>query len=228
MRHRARQRMVALAVVPVACAFLVVTAGPAAAHEQRKIGNFQVEVGWGDEPTYAGFKNSVQFILKDADDNPVTDLGDTLKVEVKSGDQTAQFPLVPNFSVGPDAEGDPGDYRAWFVPTRPGTYSFHFTGTIRGQAVDETFTSSETTFDDVADPSQIEFPAKDPTTGQLSDRLDRETTRVSDSANAAAVSASKAKDEANTARTIGVIALVVGVVALGVGAVALFRRPSSG
>jgi hypothetical protein len=226
MRHRARRRVIALAI-PFACVFTLITAGPASAHEQRKVGTFQVEVGWGDEPTYAGFKNSVQFILHDADDKPVTDLGDTLKVEAKSGDQTAQLPLVPNFSLGPDAAGDPGDYRAWLVPTRPGTYSFHFTGTIRGQAVDETFTSSETTFDDVADPSAVEFPAKDPTVGQVNDRLDRETARVGDSANAATTRANKAKDDAGTARTIAIAGVGVGVVALVLSAFAFRRRSSA-
>ena len=175
MRDHKRRRALVLAAISCVPLSVVAMASPAAAHEQRDIAGLHAEVGWGIEPTYAGFQNSVQLILTDANDQPVTDLGDTLNVAVTSGNQTTELPVVPDFSLGPDVDGDPGDYRAWIVPTRPGTYSFHFTGTIRGQAVDETFTSSETTFDDVADPTAIEVPAKDPTIGQLADKVDRDT-----------------------------------------------------
>src|SRR5205807_2256065 len=145
--------------------------------ETRTIANqYSVEVGWGDEPPYAGFKNSVQLLLKDTKDKPVTDLGDTLKVEVSTGTQKMTLPIVPNFEVGGD--GTPGDYRAWLVPTRPGTYTFHFTGTIHGDAIDASFTSSDTTFDEITSATDVEFPAKDPTIGDLSQRVTREDARL--------------------------------------------------
>jgi hypothetical protein len=131
----------ALIVGFVAFATGVITAAPADAHEQRDIGPYHVEVGFGDEPPYAGFPNSVQFILTDAKTGkPVTNLGNSLKVAVTYGTKTEPLALVPNFEVGGD--GVPGDYRAWFIPTAPGTYAFHFTGSIQGTNVDETFTSS--------------------------------------------------------------------------------------
>jgi hypothetical protein len=46
---------------------------------------------------------------------------------------------APFFEVG--EWGTPGDYRAFFIPTAPGGYSFHFTGTIKGQKIDQTFKS---------------------------------------------------------------------------------------
>jgi hypothetical protein len=62
------------------------SAGPASAHEERKVGNYVFHVGFGDEPAYAGAKNSVQMLLHDAKtDKPVTDLGDSLKVDVTQG-----------------------------------------------------------------------------------------------------------------------------------------------
>src|SRR5436853_7637087 len=57
------------------------------AHEERKVGPYQVAVGWADEPTYVGFKNAVEIILKDAKGKPVLNLGDSLKVEVVFGQQ---------------------------------------------------------------------------------------------------------------------------------------------
>jgi hypothetical protein len=199
-------------------------AGPASAHEERTIGRYHVEVGFGDEPAYTGDKNSVQLVLHDANDKPVVDLGDTLKVDVSqagSADdaQKLSLSMEPNFEVGGD--GTPGDYRAWFIPTAPGDYTFHFTGSIKGQKVDQKFTSSPTTFDAVQDPTQVEFPAKDPTTGQLADRVDRETQRL----NAALADARKqAKDEAGTARLIAIAGVVVGVIGLAAAGYALGRK----
>ena len=216
-RRTIRSLTVALGV---ATGLLALGAAPASAHEARKVGTYNVEVGFGDEPAYAGDKNSVVLFLHDANDKPVADLGDTLKVDVSTGSDDSQklsMTMEPNFEVGEDASGTPGDYRAWFIPTAPGPYTFHFTGTIKGQRVDQKFTSSPTTFDEVQDPAQVEFPSKDPTTGQLSVRLDRETQRL----NAALVdSRRQAKDEAGTARLIAIVGLVVGV--LGLAAAAFF------
>ena len=200
------------------------SAGPASAHEARKIGKYDVEVGFGDEPAYTGDKNSVQLLLNEANDKPVVDLGDTLKVDITTGSSTddtqkLSMTMQPNFEVGGD--GTPGDYRAWFVPTAPGPYTFHFTGSIKGQAVDEKFTSSPTTFDEVQDPAQVEFPIKDPTTGQLTARVDRETQRLN---TALADARRQAKDEAGTALLIAIVGVVVGVLGLAAAGYALRKR----
>ena len=200
---------------------LAVTAGlavgdaiPAFAHEGRATGAFQVAVGWGEEPAYTGFKNSVQVTLSEANGGPpVTDLGDSLKVEVSKGSDTITLPLEANFRVG--ASGTPGDYRAWLTPTRPGTYTFRVVGTVRGQSVDESFTSSSTTFNDVEDVANIQFPAKDPSPGQLATRIEREIPR------AVEAGLRQADDQVNSARTLAVVAMVVGALALVTAAAAL-------
>src|SRR5438309_4948203 len=46
----------------------MVTVAPALAHEERTVVKFHVAVGFGDEPAYAGQKNSVQMFLHDAKD----------------------------------------------------------------------------------------------------------------------------------------------------------------
>jgi hypothetical protein len=221
-----RKRIASIAAA-VGLAGMLVTftgAGPASAHEQRRIGKYHVEVGFGDEPAYTGEKNSVQLLLNDANDKPVVDLGDTLKVDVTqagSTDDTQKLSMTmgPNFEVGGD--GTPGDYRAWFIPTAPGPYTFHFTGSIKGQAVDEKFTSSPTTFDEVQDPAQVEFPAKDPTTGQLSARVDRENQRLNQ---ALADTRRQARDEAGTARLIAIVGVVVGALGLAAAGYGLSRK----
>jgi hypothetical protein len=196
-------------------------AGPALAHEERRVGKYHFAVGFGDEPAYAGQKNSVQLILAGPKDQPVVDLTDTLKVEVMFGGLKQELPLQPDFEVG--EFGNPGDYRAWFFPTRAGAYTFHFFGTIKGQSVDESFTSSPTTFAEVTDPSQVEFPVKDPTVAQVAQRIDREFPRVS---TALADQGRSAKKSANSAKTIGYVGLGVGImgVILAIAALAMGRR----
>ncbi|MBV8160855.1 MAG: hypothetical protein JO265_08030 [Acidimicrobiia bacterium] len=108
------------------------------------------------------------------------------------------------------------------MPTVPGNYTFHFTGTVNGQNIDEKFTSSDSTFDTVQDPTGIQFPAKAPSNGQLAQSISRLDTRASSQAK-------DAKDSASTAKTLGLVGIVVAVL---LGGAALFvgigarRRPA--
>ena len=212
MRTLTRGALTALIVAAIG----LLAAAPASAHEGRTVnGKYSFVVGWGDEPAYNGFKNSVQLILSDTGHHAITDLGDTLKVEVISGAQKVTLPFEPNFEVG--EFGEPGDYRAWLVPTKPGGYSFHITGTIRGDAIDQTFTSGDKTFDEIKSVSEVEFPSKDPTTGELATRLQR----VEDRATKAADHAS---DSASSARVLAIVGIALGVAGIVIAVVGARRR----
>ena len=202
---------------------LVLLAGPAAAHEERQVGGFHMAVGFGQEPAYAGQPNSVQLLLSKGD-KPVTDLGDTLSVSVGFGDQSKDVSVEPFFEIG--EFGTPGDYRAWFIPTRAGQYSFHLTGTIHGTKIDETFTSGPKTFDDAVSPADVEFPVQDPTNGELADRLDREIPRLEASIAAVKSSAASAADDACSARNLALVGVVLGALGLiaGIAGIAFARR----
>ena len=200
-------------------------AGPAAAHEGRHVGGLDVVVGFGEEPAYAGQPNGVMLLLSKGG-TPVTDLGDTLSVTVGFGDQTNDLSMEPFFEIG--EFGTPGDYRAWFIPTRAGQYSFHFTGTIRGTKIDETFTSGPNTFDDVVSPTDVEFPVQDPTNGELADRIDREIPRLEASISDLKASVGSATDDASGARTLALVGVVLGALGLiaAIAAIAMTRRTS--
>jgi hypothetical protein len=217
-----RKRLMLPAVAALSGAIGLLGAAPALAHEGRKLGDLEMEVGFGAEPAYAGEVNSVQLLLIH-DGKPVVDLGDTLEVEVTFGEQTQQFPIEPFFEPG--EFGTPGDYRAWFIPTRSGQYAFHFFGTIDGEKVDETFTSGPKTFGDVESPQSVQFPEQDPSAGELADRIDRVEPRLTDAiaeARTEAVGqAEAAAHDASTARTLGLIGLVVGTIGLLVAIAAL-------
>jgi len=197
---------------------LLLTAAPALAHEGRNLGDLEMVVGWGTEPAYAGDVNSVQLLLVHHGE-PVVDLGDTLDVEVTFGDVTEPFTLEPFFEEG--EFGTPGDYRAFLIPTEPGQYSFHFSGTIDGEEVDETFTSGPGTFDDVENPQSAEFPVELPTTGELAERIDREVPRLTSSVGDVQAAANEAADDASSSKTLGLIGIIVGAVGLLVAIVAL-------
>jgi hypothetical protein len=215
-----RRRLLAAMVAATLAGLLIpLLASPASAHEAKTVGKYHFVVGFGDEPAYAGEKNSVQLILADANDKPVTDLTDTLKVEVTTGTaEPLQLAMEPYFEVG--EFGTPGDYRAFFIPTAPGSYSFHFTGAIKGQKIDQTFKSGPQTFSDMEDPAQVQYPVQQPTGGQLATRADRETARI----NAALTQErDQAKDDAASARTLAIVGLIVGALGLLIGTIALMR-----
>jgi hypothetical protein len=129
----------AVVVAVVAVLLVVPLAGSASAHEEHKVDRYTVEVGFGTEPAYAGIINSVQLIISN-NGKPVTGARG-LKVAVSTGDaEPRQMPLEPYF--GADF-GDPGDYRAFFIPTTPGAYTFKVTGTLGGKKVDQSYTSGK-------------------------------------------------------------------------------------
>jgi len=192
---------------------------PASAHEVRTVGAYQFTVGWLHEPAYADEQNAVQFLLKDSRGNPVADLGDTVKVEVIY--QTQKMPALSlNPTFDPDTGlGMPGEYLASIIPTRPGKYTFHFTGSVKGQSVDQSFTSSPTTFDEVKEPTAVEFPAQDPTRAQVSQRLDRFDSRL-------AAAQTSAKNDADLARNLAIAAIVLGALGTVALIITLGRRTS--
>jgi hypothetical protein len=214
-----RRLLAAMVATTLAGLLIPLLASPASAHQAKTVGKYHFVVGFGDEPAYAGEKNSVQLILADAKDQPVTELTDTLKVAVTSGNaEPLQLAMEPFFEVG--EFGTPGDYRAFFIPTAPGTYSFHFTGAIKGQKIDQTFKSGPDSFSDIEDPAQVQYPVKQPTGGQLATRADRETARINV---ALAAERDQANSDAASARTLATLGLVVGVLGLVAGGVALAR-----
>jgi hypothetical protein len=198
---------------------LLLPATPALAHAEHDEGDLVFAVGFADEPAYAGQPNAATMIVTHHEE-PVTDLapGD-LEVEIGFGGQTTVVEAVPAFEVG--EWGTPGEYRAPFIPSEPGAYTFHVTGTVDGEAVDFSMTSGAKTFDEVQDPAAAMFPAMDsPTNTDLATKIDQGDAR----ADAAIASANDAVDQA---RLVALIAVVVAIVALGLAIAALRGRKGS-
>ena len=194
---------------------VLVPALSASAHVAKNFGPVHMEMGFGTEPGYAGQPNSV-FLGIDRNGKPVVDLTDTLKVNVFYGSESIDLPLVPNFEVGGD--GTPGDYRAWFIPSQAGPYTFHLSGTVDGTKVDWTASSSPSTFDTIQAPADASFPKVSALTNpQLSELISKQSARLQasiDSANSAAKSA----------RTAAVAGIAIGALGLAIAVLALRRK----
>ena len=207
--------------VAVAGSVLGLFAAPALAHGSYDKGDLSIVTGFATEPAYINQPNAVQLVIGRAG-NAVTDLqpGD-LAVTVEFGGQSTELNLEPQFEVG--EWGTPGDYRAAFIPTQPGKYTFSIKGTVDGEKVDYSMTSGPKTFSEVEDTAPAMFPAENaPSTADLATRIDAETARID---NAIA----SANDAADSARTLAIVAGVIAVIAVVVAIVAVARsRRSSG
>jgi hypothetical protein len=227
-------RLVRVMVVLGAAALLAaMAAAPASAHAEKKAGRYALVVGFGTEPAYAGQPNSLQVIIT-RDGEPATDLAgqlDGLMAHAYYGRkahpklENAMMPLEPHFG---DGWGTPGDYRSFFVPTQAGAYTFTLKGKLGGQKIDLVVPSGPETFGDVNDPAKAAFPAvKDPTTAQLAQRLDRETTRLNGTVAAATAAQRAARETADQARLLAFGGVLVGLVGLVVAALAWGRRTAA-
>ncbi|MEX0984605.1 MAG: hypothetical protein WD096_06100 [Actinomycetota bacterium] len=198
-----------------AIALAALPARAALAHGDADDGPISVVLGFGTEPAYAGLPNSVQVLLEH-DGEPVTGATD-LTVDVTYGDQTATFGLEPHPA---SSGGAPGEYRASFVPSQPGPYTFHVMGDVQGEAIDIEMTSGADTFAEVQATTAASFPAVDaPSAEELAGRLGTESARVTAAMEVAA------HDAAGPRRT-AIIGLAVGAIGVitGIGGLAASRR----
>ena len=220
-----RLRCMPLAGLTAASLLISLALAPAvAAHTGVEIGDYLVEVGWRNEPAFVGQPNAVQVTVRNHhDEQPIVDLGaDDLSVVVSTADaDSPSLPLVPAFDAQA-GDGPLGEYAAAILPTAPGDYTFHITGSIHETAVDLTLTSGGETFDPVMGSSDLEFPAKLPNLTEVATRLDRIDARIvalqsSDPGSAALAAAQEASDAARTAAASADRALLVGTLLGGAG-----------
>jgi hypothetical protein len=178
----------------VALIALLVVPATAFAHERRTIGNgkYDVTVGWDTEPSYVGIKNGASIRIAQGGSNPavpVEGADKTLKVQIRQGATTKEFPLRAVF-------GQPGYYVADILPTRDGDYQWTFVGSINSDQINEKFDTADGKFDKVNPATALEFPQALPDPSQES----------------AAVNAAQA--DAQSARTLAMAGIGVGVLGL--------------
>ncbi|HVE92789.1 MAG TPA: FixH family protein [Actinomycetota bacterium] len=183
-------------------AAVILSAGPAAAHETKPAGPLRVAVGWSTEPPYAGLANAVEVTVTDAAGRPATDA--SLNVVVTFGPRSSSaLPLAAT-------PGTPGRYAVTLVPTRPGDYAFRVTGQAAGQAVDLNYTSREKMIEPVLSSGSAQFPSREPSAAELASRTQRLSSRV----DSALADAARARLETKVVAVAALLALVLSVVSL--------------
>ena len=146
------------------------TYGVAVAHEHRTVGDYHIEFGWQVEPAIVGLINGPEVYIEPADESLSAEevlqgVEVALEVEVTFG------PASRALALEPDSE-EVGHYTADLIPTRPGDYSFHLTGTIGETVVDEVFTSADGQFGSVDPASDLQFPEPQPDVQELLQRIE--------------------------------------------------------
>jgi len=199
------RRLRAVAAAGVASAFLLLaTVVPAFAHQQVDFGPYHLEIGFIDEPVYVGDKSGLEFdVFKGSD--PVAGLEQTLKAQVIYQGQTRDL------DIQPETDDSDNFYRAYFIPTAAGPYTFHIYGTIEGMPFDNSYTSSPTGFDEVQDAAPGEFPVQLPTLAELQ---------------ANAQKGADAASQVTIALLLGGAGVVIGLFGVGL-ALAARRRPAA-
>jgi hypothetical protein len=185
---------------------LLVVPTSALAHERRTIANgkYDVVVGWDVEPAYQGQKNAASIRISEAGSNPavpVEGAEKSLKVQIRQGATTREFPLRAVF-------GQKGYYVADIVPTREGDYIWTFTGSINGDPVNDAFDTADGKFNGVESISALQFPQAlaDPSQG--------------------IAAAQAAQADAQSARAFAYAGILVGVLGAALAGWAIFRaRP---
>lgn len=187
-------------------ASIILVAAPVSAHEHRGVGHMQTVVGWLDEPAFADTVNGVSFRAAH-DEGPIT--GAKLKADVRFGSEAEVLTLTLNPAVR-----DPGHYKAEFIPTRAGSYTFRIYGTLDGEAFNQTFTSGPKTFDEISSSADLQFPKKDPSRGELADKAVATDARIAD----ARTAVTRARDKADVAWILGIVGIALGAAGLILGA----------
>ncbi len=195
----------ALVPLTLMLVLLSLNAPGASAHVEVDVGDgqYMMEIGFRDEPAFLGQPNAIFIHVEEygtGGTEPVEGLAATLTAEVTKDGKTFSPALVPM--------GD-GTYEGAFVPTEVGDYSFRISGTIGDATVDETVSSSPTTFNSVEPLSSIEFPVAQPDVAQFQADLQ------------------SAKADAAIARTLGIAGIAAGLLGLIVAAVAFARSGRS-
>lgn len=197
------------AITIVALIFTSLMPLTASAHENRKVGKYQLTVGFITEPPIEGVKNGVDLRVTNTETNqPVEGVEKTVKVAIayKATKKTMEIRTLFR---------DPGHYTADLIPTAPGQYVFTFTGTIDGLPINEKFESGPGRFNDVQSAVELQFPDTLPEV--------RELAGVVPATQKAAMEAQSTATSIQTLALAGVVLGALGIL-VGIGAASIALR----
>jgi hypothetical protein len=120
------------------------------AHETITVGDYEIEIGWLNEPPVAGQQNAIAVNVSNTgggEAQPVEDIS-ALVVGISYGEQSKALTLEPF------GEDTPGQFVAPILPTVPGQYAVTFSGQLGDTPVDAQVEPEE-----VASADTLQFPS---------------------------------------------------------------------
>ncbi len=133
----------------VITAVLVTGFYSASAHKTVTVEQYEIEVGWRDEPPLASQQNAIVFAITidegDGVQSGVTNAFRDLQATVRSGSVTKSLDILSDVRAG--------HYYSKIIPTKTGSITIELKGTINGIPVNE-----EVTIEDVESIDVIAFP----------------------------------------------------------------------
>ena len=227
-------------LLPAVAAFclLALSLGTALAHEPREIEDYNLVVGFLNEPAFEGLMNGVYVHVtkvaehghgeepadaksEDEDESHETEEGEhghgeELTTSVTGLENTRQVEVthVPSGATRlmrlHAFSGDPGHYKSDFIPTSTGQFVFHLIGTIEGKQIDERFESGVGTFDDVQPATAIQFPESAALTRELESAV-RGALESAQQAQDTALAVEAAADSAQSGASTATTLAIVGM-----------------
>ncbi len=163
------------------------------AHGSTQVGDYDLEIGFHNEPVYQGDPNSLDlFVTNSKTNEKVNGLESTLQAEIIFGDSSKKLTISPQ-------DGVDGGYTAPIVPTALGDYTWHIFGSINGTPVDVQMTSSPTTFGSVESKADYAFPVAEPSLADVQ------------------AQGASAASMALVALAVGIVGVILGIAGLVVG-----------
>ena len=130
---------------------------PAFAHKTITAGQYEIEVGWKDEPPIVGQQNAIIFSINQDEGNGVQsgvpNAFKNLEATIKSGSVSKQLDILSDIKVG--------NYYAKIIPTKTGSLTIEMMGTVNVVPVDE-----QVTIEDVESINLLAFPPSSSSSGQ--------------------------------------------------------------
>ena len=125
------------------------------AHESVTVGDYEIEVGWVNEPAVAGQMNGIAVnVTNTSTSEPVEDVS-SLSVTISYGGESKELSLEPR------GEDTPGQFQAAILPTIPGQYTVMLGGQLGDTPVDAHVEPEE-----VGTADTIQFPSAPASTPQ--------------------------------------------------------------
>jgi len=191
------------------------------AHTTVEVGQYEIEVGWQDEPPVVGILNAITIDIREPGDVEGVSMGITnafrnLDVTIVSGGASKVLDI--------NTDPRPGHYYAKIIPTKTGSLEIKLQGEINGIEINEVIP-----VEDVESTSVLDFPA---TSGSSSGQVVALTNAVTSlqkdvssiKSQVGGIDTSSGNFDAETAYNFGVFGMSLGAAGVILAIIAMVKR----